>query len=363
MSDWSKETYEASLSSRCWWGVSYGLGWDACDAIRSDKELQALVKLESDLAPIPNWARDIVEKTINYPPVCPHYLFPMPFLEIVSAIGRQQAQGFIHGCFTADRARKERALDYLFCLDAWLKNAAPEKVSRELGIRATAPVDWDQVCRDTWEVLGERTDLKALLIERTLHRYRWLVQSSVWDDSPSEVFCRDQYLGDLPWIEAEQRVDITRGAGDPWGAEFATPYVMTLEARLAQTCPNWEWFETAIHETWLCAPKCFRFLERLLWSIGQGRPTFSLRQHTVANEDDVPRFLQCEDTLPDAEWVGQLRQFHQALKSWVKNCPPTNDVEDDVYSRLGESSPIKSWLVRLFIKNLELMDRYREFLG
>ncbi len=365
MSEWSKETYEASLSSRCWWAVSYNRGWDACDQIQHDRELQALVELEASLSPVPDWAREIVERTIKFPPACPHYTFPMPLLEIVDAIGQQTAQDFIHGCYTADRARKARALDYMFCLDAWLKDATPKQASRELSGRDTAALDWDQVCHSIWQVLGKKTELKTMLIERTLHRYRWWVKSCTWDDDTSDGFCRDEYLGVLPWGDFDGYHQGNPGTGDPWHAELETEHTKSLEARLAKACPDWAWFRAAIHETWLCAPKTFRFLERLLWSIGKEKPSVSLTkpQFYIAEADVVPGFLQCEDTYPRREdSIEWLCAFHSGLKSWIRDRTPVNEAERDVRERLGENTPLKSWLVRLFVRNLELMKMYGEAL-
>jgi hypothetical protein len=363
MKEWSKEVYEASVSSRCWWAAPRTGGWDT---FKHDGELEAIVQLEEALSPVPSWATEIVERTIKFPPACPHYAFPTPFLDIVSSIGQQKAQDFVHGCYTADRQRKMRALDYIFCLDAWLEDATPEQASRELQNRDAAPLDWDEVCQNIWHVLGKKTDLKKMLVERTLHRYRWWVKSCIWDDNSADAFCRDRYLGALPRGESARWHYGNPGIGDPWQAELETAYVKDIEAKLAQMCPDWEWFQTAIHETWLCGPKTFRFLERLLWSIGKEKPSVSLpdpRFH-VAKEDIVPAFLQCEDTYPDRqESVAWLRSFHQGLKSWTSNDPPGNGVARDIHERLGQNSPLKTWLVRLFIKNLELMKMYGEILN
>ena len=74
-SGWSKETYESSISSRCWTYTPYDQGWDKCPDLRADGNLQELVAIEKALSPVAEWAKDIVEKTINYPPFFPHYAF------------------------------------------------------------------------------------------------------------------------------------------------------------------------------------------------------------------------------------------------------------------------------------------------
>ena len=351
----SREKYEASITSRCWWG-DYIRGWGACKEIQHDKKLRAIVDLEAKLSPIPDWARDIAQRSIRFAPGCPHYTFPAPLLELVNAIGRRKPQEFIHGCYTVDRTRKKRASDYLFCLDAWLQDAAPEQASRELKLRSEAPVDWDQVCQSIWQVLGRKNALKRMLVARTLHRYRWWVKACTWDDGSSDDFCDDQYLGDLPRGESLGYHLGNPGMGDPWHAELQAAYVRDTEAKLAKKCPDWKWFKTAIHETWLCAPKTFRFLERLLWSIGKGKPSVSLPGRRIKSEDTVPGFLQCEDTYPDREEsVKWLQAFHRGLKGWCQGNSPSNDVEHDIHNRLGESEPLTRWLVGLLIRNLELL--------
>jgi hypothetical protein len=77
----------------------------------------------------------------------------------------------------------------------------------------------------------------------------------------------------------------------------------------------------------------------------------------------VPGFLQCEDTYPRREdSLKWLCAFHSGLKSWVTDRTPVSDVERDVRDRLGENTPLKSWLVRLFVRHLELMKMYGEAL-
>ena len=79
---WSKKVYEASISSRCWVYTPYDQGWGKCPDLREDRILQELVALEQVISPVPDWAREIVEKAINYPPFCPHYAFPQPYVEV-----------------------------------------------------------------------------------------------------------------------------------------------------------------------------------------------------------------------------------------------------------------------------------------
>jgi hypothetical protein len=128
---WTRERFERSISSRCFRME----GADIWPDYAADTEMAAIVAEEEALAPVPEWAADIVERNIMWPPLwCPHYLFPEPFLDVVSAIGRQEP-GFVHGCYTVSRERKERLVDYVFCLDAWLGGATARQGSAELAFR------------------------------------------------------------------------------------------------------------------------------------------------------------------------------------------------------------------------------------
>lgn len=358
---WSREAYEDSVCSRCWAFTPYDAGWDDCVALSGDRELREIVQMEQSLGGVPAQAEKVVGRAIAFPPFCPHYAFPRPYLEVLDAIGRGAPPDFVHGCYTADAGRKRRLRDYIFCLDAWLAGVGPEQAAKELEAGGSAEVDWPVVCESIWQVLGEHGELKDLLVERVLHRQRWWLKSLVWDNDARDRYCRDRYLGDV-----KCRGDHYGNPefADPYFAELEVPRVRRMEARLAGICPDWPWFRRAIHDSWLCGPKAFRFLERLLWSIGKGRPAVSLPDHPVPEADVVPGFLQCEDTYPvRAEAEGWLKSFMHGMRSWVFGGSPDGPVEEDVFRRLGAKSPVKLWLVRLYARRLELLDPYGAFTG
>ena len=139
--------------------------------------------------------------------------------------------------------------------------------------------------------------------------------------------------------------------------EAASPRVQRLEARLAKMCPDWNWFRTVIVEfSWPCAPKTFRYLERLLWSIGKERPAVDLPSYPLEDGDEVPDFLQAADTCPDRDqaiiWWGS---FLAALTGWWRGNPEKGAVADEVSEQLGDVTEIKRWLVRLLVRRLEML--------
>jgi len=352
--EWTRELYNKTVTSRCWWCTPYDTGWSESqryeEDLSADDELRQIVAMELDLGTVPEWARRIVEGLINFLPLCGHYLFPHAYLEAVSAIGSQSTPVFIHGCYTADRERKERMASYSLCLDAWLAGVDPEIVARELMALERNHVDWHTVCAELWKLLGDHNELKELLIERTLHRMRWWIKSLVWHDDARDVFCQDEYLGDTNCSGSHYGNPSFR---DPYFAEIESPWVQKLESRLADICQDWKWFRDCIMNSWLCAPKAFRFLERLLWAIGKER--------RLEKGEDVPAFLQCEDTYPNqneaAKW---WESFCVALRGWWRREAGQSDVAAEVNRRLGETTPVKRWLVRLLVRKLELLERHAE---
>jgi hypothetical protein len=357
--EWTKEVYSRTVSSRCWWYTPYDDGWS--ERLSADDELRQIVMMELELDIIPEWAQRIAERSINFLPGCGHYLFPRAFLEAVSAIGSQSPPNFVHGCFTVERERKTQMMDYLFCLDAWLAGVGPEVAAGELVALGHRRIGWHTVCVDLWKVLGERTELKQLLVERVLHSQRSKIKSRVWDDDLAADFGRDQYLGNYSKTGNPAKRNSYINPPVPAFDEQASPRICRIESRLAEICPDWEWFRYTIQYGWLCAPKAFRYLERLLWSIGKERRAVHTRDHPMKNGDEVPGFLQCEDTYLDqdeaAEW---WRSFCAALQAWLCGEKGQSDVAADVRRRLGKPTPVKHWLVRLLVRKLELLEGHAE---
>ena len=364
--EWSEAAYRTSVSSRCWTYTPYGEGWAGSRKhgadLSLDGELQQIVGMESQLRRVPDWAQRVVERSIDRLPGCGHYLFPLAFLEALDAIGSETPPTFVHGCFTADRGRKTQMMDYVFCLDAWLAGASPQAAAAELVARSDRKIDWHAVCTDLWNVLGNRTELKELLVERLVHNRRFQIKTRLWDDDLGNEFGRDHYLGDYQDASKDSH------PAKAWSYvalpcpdfnETTSPRVRKLEEQLAQICPDWNWFHTLICEfSWLCAPKEFRYLEGLLWCIGKERPRLNLPSFPLANPDEVPRFLRCEDTYPDQDQAAVWWQaFLPALEAWWQNRPQAGVVADDVNRRLGEHTAMKHWLVRLYRHKLWILER------
>jgi hypothetical protein len=91
-----------------------------------------------------------------------------------------------------------------------------------------------------------------------------------------------------------------------------------------------------------------------VWEIGRGR---NVRRRNVRNGERVPGFLRCEDSWPDlAEAAAWWHAYLSALDGWWRGAPERGAVAGQVGRRLGESTPVKRWLVRLLRHHLRLSE-------
>ncbi len=343
--EWTKESYAKTATSDCWWFTPYDKDdpsyWEA---VSKDDELRSIVVMEQSLDSVPEWARSV---GIGYLPPCGVYTFPQPLVQILSLIGSANSEAigvaFKQQCYAVDAQRKRVAQDYCLSLDGWLAGAAPDAVAAELNALASRKIDWSSVCSGLWDTLGERTEKKELQVELVLNALRHAIKVSRWTDDAGTEFCRDQYLGDY-----EKHPD----GYAMYGVALHSPRAKKAVARLQELDPEWKWERMSKVDYgtwWLCAPKAFRFLEYDLWAIA--------KDHPVDKGEDVPGFLRCEDTYPDqdeaATWYAQ---FCAALDVWWQDGSPPGAVGQMVRERLGESSPVKQWLVRLFLKKLRVYE-------
>ncbi|MBD3181799.1 hypothetical protein GF312_05880 [Candidatus Poribacteria bacterium] len=338
--EWTQERFDTSLTSRCWWYTPYDIEAESrWKLVFKDNEFKELVYMESQLESIPTWVEKIINR-ICYIPPCGHYMFPEPFLQVINLIGSSDLsvieKSYPHTCYCVKHNRKEAAMDYCLCLDAWLANTSSDIPARELEALGFRKIDWYSVCNDLWETLGEHTLKKELLIELTLHVIRHAIKASSWDDDKATNFGRDEYLGDF-YMDSK---------GCAVFKQWNSPRLKNIESRLSELCPEWRNIVTVDYGFWwLCAPKVFRFLERNLWAIGKMKP--------LKPDEKVPGFLRCEDTYPDQDKAALwYREFYSALNSWWEGKNTTKDISQ----RLGEPTPTKKWLVRLFRHKLRLLE-------
>jgi len=343
--EWTKEAYADTVTSECWWFTPYDKDdpsyWQH---VSKDEEMREIAAMEQSLGGVPEWTGSV---GIGYLPPCGLYTFPQPLLQVLSLIGSANPEvigaTFKQQCYAVDAERKRAAQDYCLCLDGWLAGAEPDAVAAELNALASRRIDWSSVCSGLWDVLGERTEKKELQVALVLNAVRHAIKASRWSDDAGTNFCRDQYLGDY-----EKSPD----GYATYSVALHSPRAKKAVARLAALDPEWKWQKMSRVDYgtwWLCAPKAFRFLEYDLWAIAKDRP--------VEKGEEVPGFLRCEDTYPNQdEAAAWYAQFCAALDAWWQGNKPTGRAGEMVCGRLGASSPVKQWLVRLFLKKLRMYE-------
>jgi hypothetical protein len=328
--DWTKDAFERSVTARGWTYSDYDGGWDSC---KDCAEIRGIYEEEMSLGGAPGWAREVVRRMLASPlPPCGHYTFPRPIIQTCEAIGQERCPEFVIGCYTAEPQRRALLAYYVFCLDSWLQGAPLDVAQAELAMRSGLGKDWGAICADIHDVLGERTDLRSLLVERLVHRLRWWVKTLIWDGSGRDQFMLDSYLGDVrgdgQWGDYGNT-----GYADPYFAELRAPGVAEMSARIRAEVPNGERLLTWTESTWLCAPKAFRYVERILLAAGA--------LGTDAGPDFARSVLDCEDTYPD--FASQQRWFEAFLRrlaAWL-------DGDGASLPELGVVTPTKHWLARM----------------
>ncbi|HUT36314.1 MAG TPA: hypothetical protein VNE39_22690 [Planctomycetota bacterium] len=349
--DWCKANYEKSITSRAWGATPYDAGWDGSrrhgEDLPASAELRAIFDEEMALGTVPPWAEEIIRRMIGPLPMCGHYAFPLPLVEICEAIGRGQAPATVHGCYTADAARKTRMAFTVFCLDAWLQGAPLDAAQAELALRDDQGKDWPRIAAAVYQALGAPTPPKRLAVRRLVHRLRWWIKTLVWDDDRRNRFQLDAYLGDARGDEAHFSAYGNSPFGDPYFEERKPPEVKQLDADLCRAVPHGNALLDRIESTWLCAPKAFRYVERIIIEIGAlgtGRPP----------KTNVS-LLDCEDTYPDAaSHKAWYDSFTASLTAWL-------DGDGAARPELGEPTPVTHWLVRLLRHKLRLFETHDPF--
>ena len=127
------------------------------------------------------------------------------------------------------------------------------------------------------------------------------------------------------------------------------PEVREIEEQITRDVSNGKELLVRIQSTWLCAPRAFRYVERIIQEIG-------------AIDSPTPRpsegsILQCEDTYPDmrscAEW---FEVFTRKLDQWLEG-------ETEAVPELGCATPVKHWLVRILRHKLLFSAEHEENFG
>lgn len=340
---WSRDAWDASISAK-------GYNPDWWDTLTPEKEpelweeLRAIFELEHSIDPVPDWASEIVTRMMELP-MCGYYAYPRNVDQVIEAIAAEECPSVVMRCYTVDPERKVLLSYYVFCLDAWLKEAPLPSTIAELSLRDTLGKNWKEIASAIYRTLDPHSEIKAVAIERLVHRLRWWIKSLIWQDDKRDRFLLDVYSGDIRGDEQKWGAYGNSPYGDPYFTELRLPRVKAMEDRIRTDIPNGGKLLDRIHSTWLCAPKMFRYLEKLLVEIG-----------AIGTEapEESPSFLQCEDTYPNFEANHQhFTHLLERLQAWL-------DGDDASLPSVGDRPPVKQWLVQLLRHKLLFHARYEE---
>ena len=322
-SNWSEESYDNSITSHCWKSTPLDEGWDAV----RDGDLRGIFEEEVALDHIPKWAEDVALRIVGIFPPCGHYAFPQPFSELCHAMKNQQCPTFVTGCFTAPEGDRLLMWNYMQCIESWLKKTPVEKVLNQVPAGAHHKKNWEAIILATHNTLGSHTPEKELLAERLVYRLKWWVET-MRSAEPNV----DDRLSTL--------VFRLRGK-DPYMGDRELPYVKELNQRITKKIADGQRILDYIEATWLCAPKVFRFLERIVVMIGR------MDWKDVA---DIS-VLNCENTYPDfVSYDKWYSTFKPSLLAWHQGKMELPEA--------GQMTPVKHWLVRMFLYKLHFFEQY-----
>lgn len=339
---WSREAWDASISAK-----AYNPDWWATLTLEKEpdlwEELKSIFEEEKAISAIPSWALEIVVRMMELP-MCGYYAYPANVMQIIDAISVKRCPDVVMRCYTVDAGRKILLSYYVYCLDAWAKGAPLSSVAAELSLRNQLGRKWEEIASAIYRTLGNRTEIKRIVVERLIHRLRWWIKSLIWSDDKRDRFLLDVYSGDIRGDEEKWGAYGNSPYGDPYFAEFELPHVKAMEKRILADIPQGKKILERIHSTWLCAPKVFRYLEKLIVEIGA--------IGSDAPPDATSSILQCEDTYPDFDANHRhFTDFLKRLRDWL-------DGQEETLPALGERSSVQRWLVHLLWHKLVFHSRY-----
>ena len=367
--EWNRDAYQGSLTSQCFSGTTYDSGWDGSDrhgvdgaVLRGDPQMRRLVALERAAGRLMLWPRRVAGQIADFPPC--GWCFPQAVEGICRNIGAGDAAASHPApaaCYVVGPARLGLMADYAVCLDGWIKGAPAEEVAGELAAHGSAGRDWGRIAARMWNVLGAPDGPKALLARRLVMRLRFWLRAPYGPARADENFRLGYYY--------THRFARFEGC-DYFSYERHDPDVAELEARIREAvdAPD-RWLEM-IESTWPCAPKVFRYIERLVLAIGRvsegetappaldaplGRGVLGVKRTCLESADSRRLFDTAVRALGDAvagafpvegtggeeidaEWAGRLKAM------------------------LGEPAPPRTWLTALLLKRILVFEEdFRTF--
>ncbi len=302
MSDAGKmETWEKEILGRHRWG-QHG-------EERAKEELARLKRFRDAVGPMDETLEKLIAQIIG-PEICNWRLEEM-MLALTGAIGKKQPLPFGtgHGATITD-ARRARAWAYYLALEHW-QHDSPRSGFRTLLLMCDPDGSIEKHVR---ELLGERTELKSLYVERF-------------------SLCLEALLGER----------FPKGSAQ---AKAHAAAVAAVEKYIKKRDPDGELLDV-MHEyregeylayvgLEFCHHKIFRRLDIIISSIGVGKL----------------RGAMPERGTDGFERADEVEKYLVPIETWLDRKDPVDDLARDVASRLGEPEATKIFLASLMVSLL-----------
>lgn len=353
---WNQENFEASLTRTCFSSTPYDEGWGN-EGLRGDAEMRRLLELECTVQPVRGWVRRVVRQIEEFPPC--GWCFPQYVETVCKGIGAGAAWGAWPApkCYTVGPDRLSLMARYAVCLDGWVKRVPWETVAGDLDRQVADGRDWYSIASKIWEVLGTPSSLRMLLVRRLLARLRF------WLRAPFEPLKPDDNwrLGYF-YTHSMGRY----GGWDYFSFDHHDPECVELDERIRADVSHADRWIELIESTWPCAPKVFRYLERIILAIGELAEGDHVSPTELAARRQCEALLEHNTTYLDS--ATSRRLFETAvctLSSYVGGAffistPASPNVDAAFAARLqetlGETSPERVWLAALLIKRIALFE-------
>jgi hypothetical protein len=366
---WNRDTYAASITSTCFSSTPYDTGWDGAPQwdidgaiLQADLQMRRLLELEVAIQPVRVRATQIARQIEALPPC--GWAFPQFIEAVCRNIGTGDPKAANpSGCYEVGGARLGLMAAYSVCLDGWLKGVAADEVGAALQERSTDGRDWHAISSGILETLGERTKERALLVRRLLARLRFWLRAPYGslkaDDNPRLGYLYTHAMGRY-------------GGWDYFSFENHDPEIADLEQRIRGLMPAADRWLELINCTWPCAPKVFRYIERLIGAIGNAAGPDAAPPEPGETPVRTPSF-RAESTYLSSDASRRLyRAALHALAAFVSDAFPTDVMPQSLprdarfaewlRSLLGETSPQKVWLAALLWKRIRMFEEsYKSF--
>jgi hypothetical protein len=247
-------------------------------------------------------------------------------------------------------------------LDGWLKCLEPDEVAAALENADGRGRRWREIASDVWQALGEHHARKTLLVRRLLGRLRFWLRAPYGaakpDDNPRMGYLYTPGLGRYPgW--------------DYFGFADSDPETIELNERIRQSLDEPQRWIDLITYTWPCAPKAFRFIERLIAAIGRV-PALGPSAPIELGDQLPTGLLRIDETYLDTPTSRRL--YNTAIAALIRfvgdaiRIGAANSSEIDVTWQdrlvrlLGEPSPLSTWLAALMLVRLVYFEEsFRSF--